>query len=434
MRSFEARMTHETRPSGRRAAFGFIFASVLMNAVSFGLIFPVLPNLIRAFFGAVSAATTASAAEWQFVFGVTWGAMQFVASPVLGVLSDRFGRRPVLLISLMGLSLDFLVMTFAPGVGWLLVGRVLSGLTAASFATANAYVADISTPDQRAKNFGWISAAGSAGFLVGPAAGGFLATHAIHLGTFALDPLRTPFLVAAGLCAANWVYGLVALPESLPAERRMRTLDWKQANPIGSFSLLTSHRALRPLAAINFLNQVATQVLSAIFVLYTTLRFHWSLAFLGVTFVIVGVVQMAVQWLAVGPVVKRVGERGAMILGFTAIIVGFTIFGLTTRGLTFFIALPIFELGGIAFAGLQGLMSRQVSASEQGRLQGAIQASGGIAAIVGPAIFPLSLAWALRRLPGLPGLPLLISAGLLAVALALTLRFARPAPPAPAPG
>jgi DHA1 family tetracycline resistance protein-like MFS transporter len=421
-------------PTGQRAAFGFIFASVLMNAVSFGLIFPILPNLIRSFFGAIDAGSTAAAAEWQFVFGVTWGAMQFVASPVLGVLSDRFGRRPVLLISIFGLAADFLVMTFAPGIGWLLVGRVLSGLTAASFATASAYVADISAPEQRAKNFGWLSAGGSLGFLVGPAAAGFLATHAVHLGSFALDPLRTPFLVAAGLCAANWVYGLVALPESLPPERRMKAFDWAQANPVGSLALLASHRELLPLAAINFLNQVAIQVMPGIFVLYTTLRYHWSLGFLGATMAFVSVVQMAVQWLAVGPVVKRIGERGAMILGFCAIIVGFAILALATRGAMFFIAMPIFELGGVAFAGLQGLLSRQVSASEQGRLQGAVQASGGIAAIVGPAIFPLSFAWALRHLPGLPGLPLLISAGLLTVALVLTLRYGRAARPATVPG
>jgi len=214
----------------------------------------------------------------------------------------------------------------------------------------------------------------------------------------------------------------------------MKAFDWAQANPVGSLALLASHRELLPLAAINFLNQVAIQVMPGIFVLYTTLRYHWSLGFLGATMAFVSVVQMAVQWLAVGPVVKRIGERGAMILGFCAIIVGFAILALATRGAMFFIAMPIFELGGVAFAGLQGLLSRQVSASEQGRLQGAVQASGGIAAIVGPAIFPLSFAWALRHLPGLPGLPLLISAGLLTVALVLTLRYGRAARPATVPG
>jgi MFS transporter, DHA1 family, tetracycline resistance protein len=410
-----------TAPKRRRAAFGFIVASVLMNAVSFGLIFPILPNLIRSFFGATNAATTASAAEWQFVFGVTWGAMQFFSGPVLGMLSDRFGRRPVMLLSTFGLSLDLLVMTFAPSVAWLLLGRICSGL--AGFATSTAYVADISEPDERPKNFGWIGAAASAGFLVGPAAGGFLATHAIHFGHIALSPLRTPFFVAACLCALNWFYGLLVLPESLPPERRMRTLNWTQANPVGSFSLLASRSDLLPLAAINFFNQFASQVLPNIFVLYMTLRFHWSLGFLGLTFVAVGAVQIAVQSLIVAPVVKRIGERGALIAGLCAVIAGFTIFGLARNGLTFFIAMPIFELGGLVQPGLQGLMTRRVSGAEQGRLQGANQSIGGVAAIVGPAIFPLSFAWTLRHLPGLPGLPILIAVGLLIVALALTLRF-----------
>ena len=349
--------------------------------------------------------------------------MQFVAGPVLGMLSDRFGRRPVLLVSMLGFAADILEMAFAPRVACLLLGRVLSGLV--GFSTATAYVADISAPDERAKNFGWLSAGMSAGFLVGPAAGGLLATHAIHLGDFTLDPLRTPFLVAACLCALYWVYGLLVLRESLPPGGRMQALDWERAYPVGSFSLLASHRDMLPLAAINFLNQVASQALSNIFVLYMTLRFHWSLAFLGVTFAIIGVVQIAVQWLAVGPVVKRVGERGALIAGLCAVIVGFTIFGLSTSEVGFFIALPIFELGGLAPPALLGLMTRRVSGAEQGRLQGANQSSGGVAAILGPIIFPLSFAWALRHLPGLPGLPILISVGLLVATLALALRFGR---------
>jgi DHA1 family tetracycline resistance protein-like MFS transporter len=415
----------------RRAAFGFIFVSVLLNAVSFGMVFPILPNLIRSFFGPANAVSTASAAEWQSIFGVAWGAMQFVSGPVLGMISDRFGRRPVMLISTLGLAADMLVMTFAPSVAWLLLGRTISGL--ANFSVAGAYVADVSGPDQRAKNFGWMSAGASAGFLVGPAAGGFLATHAVGLGPLALDPLRTPFLVAAGLFALNWLYGLLVLPESLAPERRMKALNWAQANPVGSLALLASYRNLLPLAGVNFLNQFATQVMSNIFVLYVTLRFHWSLTYLGLVFVLVGVVQIAVQWLAVGPIVKRVGERGAVLFGFTAIIIGFTIFGLSSNQLGFFIALPIFELGGVAFPSLQGLLSRRVSVAEQGRLQGAIQSSGGIAAIAGPIVFPLSLAWALRHLPGLPGLPLLISAGLFVVALLLALRFARAEPAVAAP-
>ena len=221
-----ATMTDTVKPRGRQAAFGFIFAASVMNAVSFGLMIPVLPALIRSFYGATSSASTAAAADWQFVFGLTWGAMQFFSGPVLGMMSDRFGRRPVLLISILGLSLDFLVMAFAPSLIWLLVGRVLNGATAATFSTANAYVADISTPQTRARNFGWMGSAFSVGFLLGPTIGGFLTLHSLHFGAFTIEGLRMPFVVAAALCAINWVYGLVVLPESLPRERRIARFDW----------------------------------------------------------------------------------------------------------------------------------------------------------------------------------------------------------------
>ena len=303
-----------------------------MNAISFGLMIPVLPSLIRSFFGAASAASTAQAAYWQFIFGVTWGGMQFFSGPVLGMLSDRFGRRPVLLISILGLALDFLVMTFAPTLAWLLLGRVLNGATAASFSTANAYVADVSTPENRARNFGWMSSAFSVGFLLGPAAGGILTTHALHLGGFVLDGLRVPFLVAAVLCAINWFYGLLVLPESLPPERRIAAFDWRRANPLESLRLLRSHHDLLPLASINFLFQLAQQVLPNIFVLYTQLRYHWSLSFLGVTFFITGALGILVQSFVVGPVVKRIGERGAVIAGAAAGMAGFVIYALAPTG------------------------------------------------------------------------------------------------------
>ena len=413
------------RPRGRQAAFGFIFAAAVMNALSFGLMIPVLPALVRSFFGATSAGSTASAAYWQFIFGVTWGGMQFVSGPVLGMLSDRFGRRPVLLISILGLSLDFLVMTFAPTLAWLLLGRVLNGATAASFSTANAYVADISTPEKRARNFGWMSSAFSVGFLLGPAAGGVLAEHALHLGGFVLDGLRVPFLVAAILCAINWFYGLLVLPESLAPERRIAAFDWRRANPVASLKLLRSHHDLLPLASINFLFQLAQQVLPNIFVLYTQQRYHWSLKFLGVTFFFTGALGILVQSFVVGPVVKRIGERGAVIAGAAAGMTGFVIYALAPTGRIYFIGMPVFALMGLMQPGLQGLMTRHVTASEQGRLQGANQSTGGIAAILGPIIFPLSYAWALLSLPAVPGLPVLIAAALLALAFVMALRFAR---------
>ena len=415
-----------SHPGGRQAAFGFIFALAVINNLSFGLMIPVLPNLIRSFFGATSAASTASAAEWQAVFGVTWGAMQFISGPILGMLSDRFGRRAVLLISIFGLSLDFLVMTFAPTLVWLLLGRVLNGATAASFSTANAYVADVSPPDRRARNFGIMSSAFSIGFLFGPVVGGILAVHPIHLGAFHLDGLRTPFLVAAALSTVNWFYGLLVLPESLPRERRMPAFQWLRANPLGSLALLRSHRDLLPLATINFLFQFSQQVLPNIFVLYTTLRYGWSQGFLGVTFFITGALGVIVQLFVVGPVVRRIGERGAVLVGAICGVAGFLIYAFASSGPIYFIGMPVFALQGLMMPGLNSLMAQHVSSSEQGRLQGANQSTAGIANILGPLVFPLSYALALRSMPELPGLPILISAALLALAVVLSLRFARP--------
>jgi len=409
----------------RQAAFGFIYAASVMNALSFGLMIPVLPGLIRSFFGGTTVATTAAAADWQFVFTLTWGLMQFFSGPVLGMISDRFGRRPVLLISILGLSLDFLVMAFAPTLAWLLLGRVVNGVTAATFSTANAYVADIAKPENQARYFGWMSSAFSVGFLLGPTVGGILATVPVHVGPIALAGIRTPFLVAAALCAVNWVYGFFVLPESLPVERRLSAFQWRRANPVASLTLLRSHADLLPLATINFLNQLSQQVLPGIFVLYTQLRYNWSLPFLGVTFLVTGALGILVQSFVVGPVVRRVGERGAVIIGAAAGMTAFTIYAFAATQTVYFIGMPIFALTGLMQPGLQALMTQHVSASEQGRLQGANQSTGGIASIIGP-IFPLTFALALRRTPDLPGLPILIAAAWLAIALAMALRAARP--------
>jgi DHA1 family tetracycline resistance protein-like MFS transporter len=270
-----------------------------------------------------------------------------------------------------------------------------------------------------------MSSAFSVGFLLGPSVGGFLTLHAIHVGSFALDGIRVPFLVAAILCAINWFYGLLVLPESLPPERRIATFDWRRANPLASLKLLRSHHDLLPLATINFLFQLAQQVLPNIFVLYTQLRYHWSLSFLSVTFFITGALGILVQSFVVGPVVSRIGERGAVIAGAAAGMAGFVIYALAPTGWIYFFGMPVFALIGLMQPGLQGLMTQHVTVSEQGRLQGANQSIGGIAAILGPVIFPLSYAWALLHAPDEPGVPVFIAALLLALAFVLALRFAR---------
>jgi DHA1 family tetracycline resistance protein-like MFS transporter len=411
--SVAAQAATETQ-AGRAPAFRFIYATAVINAVSFGLMIPVLPNLIKAFVGG----DTASAASWQALFGVVWGAMQFFAGPVLGVLSDRYGRRPVILISLLGLGIDFLVMAFAPTLWWLLVGRVLNGLTAASFSTANAYVADVTPPERRAHNFGLMASAFSIGFLGGPLAGGLLAEV----------NLRLPFMVAAGLCLINVLYGLFVLPESLPPERRLTRFEWRRANPVGSLRLLGSHPNLLGLALVIFLFQLAQSVLPNIFVLYTTYRYHWSFGFLGFTFILTGALGVLVSAVLVGPIVKRIHERGIVLAGALCGAAGFAIYALAPTGALYMIGMPVFALMGLMPPGLQGLMSRRVRPNEQGQLQGANQSVQGVTSVLGPLIFPLTFAWALRhdQTVHMPGLAILIAAGLMIGAFFISLVVARP--------
>lgn len=394
-------------------AFRFIFAAAVINAVSFGIMIPVLPNLIKEFTGG----DTAAASEWNVVFGAVWGVMQLFCGPILGMLSDRFGRRPILLVSLAGLAIDFLFMALAPSLAWLFVGRVINGLTAASFSTANAYVADVTPPDKRAKAFGWMGSAFSFGFLVGPALGGFLGD---------ID-LRLPFFVAAGLTTINWFYGFFVLPESLPPEKRVAKFDWKRANPVGSLVFLRSHADLLGLASVGFLFQLAHTVLPAIFVLYTGYRYGWTPGFMGLTMMATGLAGVIVQTLLVGPVVARIGERGALLLGAAAGATGFAIYGFAPTGWVYFLGVPVFALMNFLQPGLQGLMTRRVEPSGQGQLQGANQSLQGIASVIGPVIFGLTFAWSIRHegIMHQPGLAIYLASGLLVAAFVLALRVAR---------
>ena len=399
---------------GRQAAFGFIFASALMNSVSFGLMIPILPNLIRQFTGG----DTAHASEWNTYFATVWGVMQFVVGPVLGVLSDRFGRRTILLISNFGLAVDFLFMAFAPTLGWLFVGRVLNGMTAASFSTGGAYVADITPPEDRARNFGLLTSAFSFGFLLGPTLGGFLGDINIRL----------PFLVAAGMTTLNWFYGLLILPESLPPERRLARYDWSRANPLGALRLLRSHPGLLSLAGVAFLFQLAQIVLPQVFVLYTTWRYHWSLSTLGLTFPLTGIMGIVVQMFLVGPAVKRFGERRLVLIGCAAGALGFAWYGSATVGWMYLLGAPIFAFSGFLMPGVQGLMSQRVPPNQQGQMQGANQSLQGIAGILGPPLYGLTFAFAVRHDASLHlgGLPIYLAGSLFVLAFGLAWNFAHP--------
>jgi DHA1 family tetracycline resistance protein-like MFS transporter len=398
----------------RRAAFGFIFATALMNAVSFGIMIPILPNLIKQFVGG----DTAAASEWNVLFATTWGLMQFFCGPVLGMLSDRFGRRPVLLISLFGLFIDFLFMAFAPTLAWLYVGRILNGLTASTFSTANAYVADVTAPERRARNFGLLGSAFSFGFIFGPVLGGLLGN----------SDLRLPFKVAAGLTLINWLYGMFVLPESLIPARRVKAIEWRRANPLGALAFLRARGNLLGLASVYFLFQLAQIVLPTIFVLYTGYRYGWTPRILGFTFMATGVSGIVVQMFLVGPVVARIGERGAVLLGATGGILGFLIYALAPNGWSYLMGVPIFAMMSFMPPGLMGLMTRRVGPTHQGELQGANQSLMGVSSVIGPPLFGLTFAWSIRHQTSLhlPGLAILISAALLTAALLLALRVARP--------
>ena len=409
-------MSDQTTPGGRpkrRAAFGFIFATALMNAISFGIMIPILPNLIKQFTNGDFAAASLT----NVLFATVWGLMQFFCGPVLGLLSDRIGRRPVLLISLFGLAVDFLFMALAPNLSWLFVGRVINGMTASSFATAGAYVADVTPPQDRAKTFGWMGSAFSFGFLVGPALGGLLAEQS----------LRLPFFVAAGLTTVNWLYGLLVLPESLPPERRIARFEWRRANPVGSLNFLRRHSELLDLALINFLFYLAQNVLPSIFVLYAGYRYHWSPLIMGMTLMGTGALGVAVQLLLVGPIVSRIGERNTLLLGAAGGAVGFALYGLAPTGLAYIASAPIFALMSLMQPGLQGLMTRRVGPQEQGQLQGANQSLQGISSIIGPLVFGTIFAWAVRNDATLhaPGLPIFLAACLLTIAFVFGLRVHR---------
>ena len=381
--------------------------------MSFGLMIPILPNLLRQFTGGDTAAAT----DWNVLFATIGSLMSFFAGPILGLLSDRFGRRPVLLVSLTGLGLDFVLMAFAPSLMWLLVGRIVSGMTSGAFSIANAYVADVTSPLDRARAFGWMGSAFSFGFLAGPAIGGLLGNY----------NLRLPFIAAAALTLLNVLYGYFVLPESLPPERRTPRFDWRKANPLGALTLLRSHRDLFGLSLISFLNALANMVWPSIFVLYTSYRYGWTPMITGFVMMAGGIFGVLVQGLLVGPAVRRFGERGCMIIGATSSMIGMAWIAYAPLGWLYFLGMPLNALSGLIIPGLQGMMTRHVSPSQQGQLQGANQSIQGIAGMVGPLIFGLTFAWSVRHSQfNLPGLAVAIGSIIMGVCLVMALRVDRP--------
>jgi len=344
------------------------------------------------------------------VFGAVWALMQFLSMPVMGALSDRFGRRRVILLSNFGLGLDYVLMALAPNLAWLFVGRVISGITAASISTGMAYIADITPPERRAASFGKVGVAFGLGFVLGPALGGLLGS---------VDP-RLPFWAAAAFSFANALYGLFILPESLPPEKR-RPFEWRRANPLGSLRLLRSHRELSGLAGVVFLSNLAHAALPATFVLYAAYRYSWDARDVGFVLAGIGICSAIVQGALVGPAVRRLGERRVLLTGLSFGALGFFVYGLAPTGALFLAAVPVVALWGLASPAAQGLMTRHIGPSEQGALQGAAGSVMGIANMIGPWLFAGTFAYFIGE--GVrwhvPGAAFVLAAALLAAGAVL---------------
>ena len=392
----------------RKAAVVFVLVTVTLDMLALGLIAPVLPKLVLNFLGG----DTVSAAKWFGIFGTAFALMQFFFSPVLGVLSDRFGRRPIILASNLGLGVDYIVMALAPSLGWLFLGRVISGITAASISTATAYISDVVEPEKRASAFGLIGGAFGVGFVLGPALGGLLGSS---------DP-RLPFWVAAGLSLANAVYGYFFVPESLPVERR-RAFTLRRANPVGSLVLLRSHPELFRLATIQFMGYVAHEVFE-VWALYTIYRYAWREGAIGFSLALVGVCAIVISAAVVRPMVARFGERRTLYLGQLFGAIGVLMAGLARNGQTFLGSIPVMMLWSVSGPAAQGMMTHRVSASEQGELQGAVSGLRSVALIIGPALFTFTFAFFIDEKHdwNLPGAPWFLAAGLLITAMLLALR------------
>jgi DHA1 family tetracycline resistance protein-like MFS transporter len=369
--------TPATQTGPRKAAVAFIFITVLLDILAFGLIIPVFPHLIASFVeGSISQAAT-----WHGIFATAFMITQFICSPIQGALSDHFGRRPVILLSNLGLGLDFVLMALAPSIPWLFIGRILSGVTSASFSTANAYIADVTPPEKRAKAFGMIGMAFGLGFVLAPAIGGVLGD--VHP--------RFPFWLAAGLCITNFCYGFFVLPESLSQENRT-PFSWKRANPVASLLWLRTQPEVLALVFVTFLMALAHLVYPMTFVLYADYRFQWGMKEVGYTLGAVGVLGAIVQGGLIGRLKKLLGERRMLLVGSLCGAVAFFLYGLVPTGMLMLLVLPIGAFWGIAGPAAQAIMTRHIPPNEQGRLQGAIGSLNSVAGIIGPTIFTRTLA------------------------------------------
>jgi DHA1 family tetracycline resistance protein-like MFS transporter len=397
----------------------FVLITLFIDMLGMGLVIPILPKLVQSLLGGAIA-------EASFVYGLLvsiYAVMQFVCAPALGALSDRFGRRPVILLALAGLGFDYVLLTFAPAIGWLVLGRVVAGIFGATYTPAAAYIADVSPPDKRAANFGLIGVAFGLGFIAGPAVGGVLGQ----------STLRLPFLVCAGLTLVNFLFGLLVMPESLPAEDR-RSINWRQANPVGALRAVWQYPGVAALIPVFVAVQLAQQGLQSVWVPYTTYRYGWSVADVGWSLAIVGLLIAFSQGVLVRPVVARLGERRTLMISLTVAVLGMLLFGCAGQGWMMYAVTGLYCLGlGLLNPAAQGLMSRAVPATHQGLLQGALTSVMTGTAIVGPLLANgLFSAFISPLTPvNVPGAPFFVGSLLCLVALLLATRRSTLAPISP---
>lgn len=391
----------------------FILVTVFMSVLGIGLIIPVLPALITELAGGELAA----GARVYGLFVAVYAGMQFLFAPLLGALSDRVGRRPVLIVSVLGAGVDYLMMGLAPGLGWLFAARVIAGITAANITVANAYIADITAVEDRAKSFGLIGAAFGLGFIVAPAIGGVLG----DIG------LRVPFFVAAAVALVNGLYGLLVLPESLPRERR-QAFHWQRANPIGSVLTLRTFPGVGGLALVIAIANFAQATLQAVWVLFTAFRFGWGPLENGLALAFLGVLTTAMQGAGIRPILRILGERRAVLLGLGAAVVSYLLYAFIPAAWMMPLVMVIGSASGITGPALLGMISRSVADGLQGSVQGAIASLSSLAAIAGPLIG--SALFALFTTPGatltFAGAPFLFGAFTLACGLLIALRVGAP--------
>jgi MFS transporter, DHA1 family, tetracycline resistance protein len=397
----------------RKAAIFFIVVTLFIDILGMGIIIPILPGLIREFVGGSESIVACYFGPLSSVYAL----MQFLCAPLLGALSDRFGRRPVILISLLGLGANYLIMAIAPSIGWLFLGRFVAGIMGASYTTANAYIADISTPENRAQNFGLVGVAFGLGFIFGPAVGGMLG---------ALN-IRLPFIAAACFSLMNLLYGFFVLPESLSPENRSHFV-WHRANPVSSIMRLRNYPFVASLAMVFILISLPQRGMESIWVLYTSYRFGWGEQANGFSLALVGVMAVIVQGFLIRPVIKALGEERTAILGLGISTLIYVLYGMAYKGWMMLIIVILGTLGGLAGPAIQGLVAGSVSPSDQGKVQGALTSLTSLTSIGAPLIFTTWLFgyFTSDRAPcKLPGAPFFLGALLFLTALIVIMRVLR---------